>query len=98
MAVSYIQNKGGGGLFSRLLPQVLSMAGNAIGGPVGGQLGSMIGNAATGNNSGLSAQIIGGIGQNGGNQTPPQTQFPSPQGTDWGDYKNYTSWLNLMGR
>lgn len=94
MAVHYMPNNGGGGFFSRLLPQVLGMAGTAIVGPMGGQIGSLIGNAATGNNAGLANQIIGSIKPSAGNVAPTQTQFPSFQPTDWGDPENFRNWQN----
>lgn len=101
MAVQYVRNNNGGGFFSRLLPQILNMAGTAVGGPLGGQAGSMIGSAAAGNSPAIAAQLINSIqpgnNQSAGNPAPAQTQFPAFQGSDWGNPASYLDWLKMRG-
>lgn len=91
MSVTYMPNNNGGGLFSRLLPQVLGMAGTAIGGSVGGKIGQMGGNLITGNTGGAGGAATSALGIIGnlGSGTPQSAGNPMPD-----DDEIYNKWNN----
>lgn len=88
MSVTYMPNNNGGGLFSRLLPQMMGMAGTAIGGPIGGKLGQMGGNLIGGNSGQATGNALGIIG-NLGSGTPQSAGNPIPD-----DEEIYNKWNN----
>ena len=61
MAIQDFRNKNSGGLWDSIVPQVLSLGGMALGGPVGGLVGNFAGNLAAGQDLG-SAAVNTGMG------------------------------------